>query len=67
MALKELLESGRELPGFTTPDRMGAKNRAEVNRDVFATAAGRITPGQRARPGELVAVGPSGRRSRFDR
>jgi hypothetical protein len=62
-----LLESGRELPGYTTLDRMVAKIRAEVNRDVFATVAGRITPGQRARLAELLVVDPSSRRSRFDR
>lgn len=67
VALEELLESGRELPGYTTLDRMVAKIRAEVNRDVFATVAGRITPGQRARLAELLVVDPSRRRSRFDR
>lgn len=59
VALEELLESGRELPGYTTLDRMVAKIRAEVNRDVFATVAGRITPGQRARLAELLVVDPS--------
>ncbi|GII52046.1 hypothetical protein Pth03_04350 [Planotetraspora thailandica] len=67
VALEELLESGRELPGYTTLDRMVAKIRAEVNRDVFATVADRITPGQRARLEELLVVDSSSRRSRFDR
>ncbi|MFI7014628.1 DUF4158 domain-containing protein [Streptomyces sp. NPDC050164] len=67
VALEELLESGRELPGYTTLDRMVAKIRAEVNRDVLATVAGRITPGQRARLAELLVVDPSSRRSRLDR
>lgn len=60
VALEELLESGRELLGSTMLDRMVAKIRAEVNRDVFA--AGRITSGQRARLAELVVADPSSQR-----
>jgi hypothetical protein len=67
VALEELLTSGRELPGYTTLDRMVAKIRTEVNRDVFATVARRITPARRAKLLELLVVDPSSRRSKFDR
>lgn len=67
VALEELQGSGRELPGYTTLDRMVAKIRAEVNREVFAAVASRITPARRARLAELLVVDPAGRRSRFDR
>lgn len=67
VALEELQENGRELPGYTTLDRMAAKIRTEVNREVFATVASRITPAQRSRLSELLVVDPTSRRSRFDR
>ena len=44
VGLEELLQAGRELPGYTTLDRMVAKIRAEVNADVYAAVAARIAP-----------------------
>ena len=67
VALEELLGAGRDLPGYSTLDRMVAKIRAEANAGVFATVAARITLGQRARLLELLVVDPTTRRSRFDR
>ena len=67
VALEELLAAGRELPGYTTLDRMVAKIRTEVNTGVFGTVSARFTSSQRARLLELLIVDPATRRSRFDR
>jgi TnpA family transposase len=67
VALEDLVRKGRDLPGYTTLDKMVAKIRTEVNGKVFATAAARITAAQRARLTEVLRVDPSNRRSEFDR
>ena len=67
VALEELVRKGRELPGYTTLDKMVAKIRTEVNGKVFTAVAARITPAQRTRLTELLRVDPSNRRSEFDR
>ncbi len=67
VALEELVRKGRELPGYTTLDKMVAKIRTEVNGKVFTAVAARITPAQRTRLTELLRVDPSSRRSEFDR
>ena len=67
VALEELVRKGRELPGYTTLDKMVAKIRTEVNGKVFTAVAARITPAQRTRLTGLLRVDPSSRRSEFDR
>ena len=59
VALEELVRKGRELPGYTTLDKMVAKIRTEVNGKVFTAVAARITPAQRTRLTELLRVDPS--------
>jgi len=56
VALEELLQAGRELPGYSTLDRMVAKIRTEVNTGVFTSVSARIIPGQRAKLSELPDV-----------
>ena len=67
VALEELVRKGRELPGYTTLDKMVAEIRTEVNGKVFTQVASRITSAQRARLAEVLRVDPSNRRSEFDR
>ena len=67
VALEELVHARRELPGYTTLDKMAAKIRTEVNGKVFTAVAARIMPAQRARLTEVLRVDPSSRRSKFDR
>ncbi len=65
VALEELVHKGRELPGYTTLDKMVGRIRTEVNGKVFISVAARITPA--ARLTDLLRVDPSSRRSEFDR
>ncbi len=67
VALEELVRKGRELPGYTTLDKMVGRIRTEVNGKVFTSVASRITVSQRARLTEVLRVDPSNRRSEFDR
>ena len=57
VALEELVHARRELPGYTTLDKMAAKIRTEVNGKVFTAVAARIMPAQRARLTDCAALG----------
>jgi len=67
VALEELADAGRELPGYTTLDKMVARVRTEINGNVFAEVTARVTAAQRARLLGLLRVNPATRRSEFDR
>lgn len=67
VAIEQLIRKRRELPGYTTLDRMAARIRAEINEGVFDTATSRIPADSRARLTQLLVVDPAIRRSEFDR
>ena len=67
VAIEQLIRKRRELPGYTTLDRMVARIRADINEGVFDTATSRIPADGRARLTRLLVVDPAIRRSEFDR
>jgi hypothetical protein len=67
VALKELVRARRELPGFSTLDRMVAAIRTETNTALYAMVAARIDLAAKARLTRLLWLDPTSGRSEFDR
>ncbi|MGM1061952.1 DUF4158 domain-containing protein [Saccharothrix sp. Mg75] len=67
VALEELVRARRELPGFTTLDKMVSAIRTETNTRLFALVATRLDAADRRRLARLLWLDPTSRRSEFDR
>ena len=67
VALEELVRARRELPGFTTLDKMVAAIRTETNTALFALVATRLDAADRRRLARLLWLDPTSKRSEFDR
>jgi hypothetical protein len=67
VALEELVRARRELPGFTTLDKMVSAIRTETNTQLFALVATRLDAADRRRLARLLWLDPTSRRSEFDR
>jgi hypothetical protein len=67
VALEELVRARRELPGFSTLDRMVAAIRTETNTALYAMVAARIDLAAKARLTRLLWLDPTSGRSEFDR
>ncbi|GAB3893426.1 DUF4158 domain-containing protein [Microbispora bryophytorum] len=67
VALEELMRARRELPGFSTLDRMVAAIRTETNTALYTMVAARIDLAAKARLTRLLWLDPTSGRSDFDR
>jgi hypothetical protein len=67
VALEELMRARRELPGFSTLDRMVAAIRTETNTALYTMLAARIDLAAKARLTRLLWLDPTSGRSEFDR
>nr|WP_031171202.1 DUF4158 domain-containing protein [Streptosporangium roseum] len=67
VALEEPVRARRELPGFSTLDRMVAAIRAQTNTALYAMVAARIDLAAKARLTRLSWLDPTSGRSEFDR
>ncbi|MGQ0775574.1 MAG: DUF4158 domain-containing protein [Pseudonocardiales bacterium] len=67
VALEELVRARRELPGFTTLDKMVSAIRTETNTQLFGLVATRLDAADRRRLARLLWVDPTSKRSDFDR
>ncbi|MFL4496716.1 DUF4158 domain-containing protein [Streptomyces sp. VTCC 41912] len=67
IALEKVVEAGRELPGFSTFDKMASKIRTEVNASIREGIHDRMSPVQRAGPLWLLEERDSAGTTLFNR